>query len=461
MSSSLDPRGFIHMEGGERAPYFIVPFDEHGTCVGPRAQAELVSQSADATDVYLFSHGWNNDWSGAMSLYRRFVDAFLEMRKEYWLEPDRPYKPLLAGIFWPSMVLVDDSDAPPRIAGGNGGPVGIDTELIPDILALSANLPEGDRERFYELLNQPSVNQDDAREIARIIYPWVGAVDTDLSESAEEPDRLAEAWLQDDDVETTTRVGGYVGQEPDDAKPQAAAGGLLGDLDPGRLLSAVSPRNIVRSLSVLMMKDRAGKVGANGVASLLTSLAGGPTNKAAALNRGPRIHLVGHSYGCKVVLSALCAPDDEHAVVVDSVLLLQPAVSCYCFAEANGVPGTRHPGGYHKALERSRLPIVCTFSNKDIPLSRLFHIAARRQSDLGEIKIAGAPPSRYAALGGYGPQGVAASETINATRAPQPYEDFSRKDVKVLGVKSHDLIRNHGDVSSSTTAWMLLEQVRR
>ncbi|MET0716475.1 MAG: hypothetical protein ABWY57_16335 [Mycetocola sp.] len=454
MSNQLDPRGFIAMEGGDKAPYFIIPFDERGSCVGPRAQEELIRQSADATDVYLFSHGWNNDWSGATSLYRRFVDEFLKVRNEYWPEPDRPYEPILAGAFWPSILLVDESEAAPTIAGANDGGDGTFSEFIPELLALSATLPVDDRERFYELLSKPYLDREEALEIATIAYPHLDAVDTDLSESSNGPEQLAESWMEDEGVERTTRVGGYVGDSAPEMKPQAAGGGFLANLDVRGLLSKVRPRTIIRSLSVLTMKDRAGTVGANGVASLLARLAAESDNKA-------RIHLVGHSYGCKVALSALCAPDDQHAVEVDSVLLLQPAVSCYCFAGKNGIPGVPHPGGYHKALERSRLPVVCTFSNKDIPLSSLFHLAARRQSDLGEVKIAGAPPNRYAALGGYGPQGVAASDVIDARPAPRRYEDFSRTDVKVLGVKSHDLIRGHGDVSSSVTAWMLLEQVRR
>lgn len=94
------------------------------------------------------------------------------------------------------------------------------------------------------------------------------------------------------------------------------------------------------------MKDRAGTVGARGVAPLLTDLL-----RASEA----RVHLLGHSFGGKVVLSALCVPSDLPRKV-HAALLLQPAVSHLCFAER--VPGTDRPGGYRAALQRVERPIL-------------------------------------------------------------------------------------------------------
>ncbi len=48
-------------EGGAPVPFYIIPFGKDGVCVGPRTLDELVDASKIATDVFLFSHGWNND----------------------------------------------------------------------------------------------------------------------------------------------------------------------------------------------------------------------------------------------------------------------------------------------------------------------------------------------------------------------------------------------------------------
>jgi hypothetical protein len=65
------------------------------------------------------------------------------------------------------------------------------------------------------------------------------------------------------------------------------------------LADAIDPRNILRLLSLYQMKDRAGTVGTNGVADLLRRMLG-------ATGAGMRV--CGHSFGAKVMLSALCAP---------------------------------------------------------------------------------------------------------------------------------------------------------
>ena len=208
------------------------------------------------------------------------------------------------------------------------------------------------------------------------------------------------------------------------------------------------PRDLIRLAAVLLMKERAGRVGGGGVATMLRRL----------LEAAPRsrLHLVGHSYGALVALSALCqgeAPSRQ----VDSVLLLQPAVSCLCFA--SNVDDAGRPGAYRAALERTRGPIVTTFSPRDRALTKLFHWAVRRPSDLGEAVIAGAPPSRYAALGGCGPHGAEAdTETLTARLLPQRY-GFTATGKRIVAIDGTDVIRGHGDVATAATAWALLNQV--
>jgi hypothetical protein len=142
---------------------------------------------------------------------------------------------------------------------------------------------------------------------------------------------------------------------------------------------------------------------------------------------------------------------------VDSVLLLQPAVSCLCFA--SNVDGTGRPGGYRVAFERTRGPIVTTFSPQDRPLTKLFHWAVRQPSDLGETVIAGAPPSRYAALGGCGPHGAEPdTEILTARLLPQRY-GFAATGKRLVAINAIDAIRGHGDVVTPVTAWALLNQV--
>jgi hypothetical protein len=102
-------------------------------------------------------------------------------------------------------------------------------------------------------------------------------------------------------------------------------------------------------------------------------------------------------------------------------------------------PAKERPGGYRRALDRVFRPILCTFSQHDAPLHRFFHLILRRDKDLGEMKIAaaGEPPSRFAALGGYGPRGsgerlitvldATAIDCGRALRSEQPDPDHRHR----------------------------------
>jgi hypothetical protein len=139
------------------------------------------------------------------------------------------------------------------------------------------------------------------------------------------------------------------------------------------------------------------------------------------------------------------------------VLLLQPACSCLCFA--TDVDGRGRPGGYRAALARTRLPIVTTFSSHDMPLTKVFHLAVRRPSDLGEAVIAGAPPSKYAALGGFGPHGADGDvAVVDAKQAPDRY-DLAASGKRIVAVRGDKVISGHSDISNPATAWTLLCQV--
>jgi pimeloyl-ACP methyl ester carboxylesterase len=222
--------------------------------------------------------------------------------------------------------------------------------------------------------------------------------------------------------------------EAEDEAPQAA--GLFG----------FDPRSILRATTVLMMKDRAGKVGAHGVGPLLRDL-------LAAKATG-KFHLIGHSYGCKVLLSAVCADDLPRRV--NSMLLLQPAISYLAFATD---AGRGRPGGYRPALDRVEQPILATYSNQDVPLHNFFHWVVRREADLGEAQIAGAPPSRFAALGGYGPPDACGADCEKFAIKPfgEQYQ-LGSMPPHLIGLDGTGVITGHGDFCKEDVYWALFNQ---
>jgi hypothetical protein len=412
-------------------PFYVIEFNEHGGCTSPQALEQLLKEQ-NRTDFFLFSHGWNNDWRAATDRYDRFISRFIEVRQANWNPPGRDFRPVCVGVFWPSAALVAPWEHAPVIAGGDG-------PADPDVAALAGALDPGARARLLAISADPGASEDDAAELAEILAPLLAGGDDEIGAGggAASPGDLLKVWK-------AARVPGAV--------PAGAPGGFIDDDAPavGAAPDAagwnpLSPiRDGIRLTTVLLMKDRAGRVGGTGVAQMLRDIIDGCPDA--------RVSLAGHSYGAKVVLSALCngpAPSRR----VDSVLLLEPALSCYAFtADLQG-----HPGGYRSALDRVREPLITTYSSNDVPLRWFFHLAVRRSSDLAEAVIAGQPPSKFAALGGYGPQGVDA-EWIDMPGTGQAYPAAGGN--RIVAVNGTRFISGHGAVETPETAWALLSQVR-
>lgn len=429
----------ICLDDGTEVPYYIIPFDKRGLCDGPETRRHLLNSVREDTysDIFLFSHGWNNDWTVATKRYEDFLNGYMTMRRDHNLPMPPNYSPLLVGIFWPSTALVfGESEKGPQIAAGD--PAAVDemvAEERREIRELADELPPDQARRFYELTQKRSLTEPEALELAKIAKVFYHEKDEELQ---------LEAPLSEEEIVTLWAAASPEAEE-DLEDFGLAGGGAAAGLQAagiGDLVKKLDPRKIVRILTVYQMKDRAGTVGAHGVGPLLQDL----------LSAGnSRLHLVGHSYGGKVVLSATSF-GGELPRKVESMLLLQPAVSHLCFAET--VPGTDRAGGYRPALTRVNKPILTTFSANDYPLTKTFHLALRRKDDLGEAKIAGAgePPSKYAALGGFGPR-RAGEQLIDIQDVGQSYN--LGPGAQVIGLRGTRTIKGHGDISNESTWWAL------
>ena len=436
-SLPVGPYKTLRMSDGTEVPYYIIPFDKEGRCIGPETRRHLVERANTYSDIFVFSHGWNNDWKVATRRYEHFIEGFMKMRQTYGLPAPAGYKPLLVGIFWPSAVLVTENEEAPAIAAA-GEDVPAQQEAVQE---LAARLPPASVERFYALSQRDVLTEAEGLELARILQPIYAEGDSEVSAAAPSAEDLLAAWKA---------ASASVADEPEDIDdfgttpaPAATAPQAAGLLDGIRDLA----RNAIRGTTVWMMKDRAGRVGAAGVAPLLQDLLSRST---------ARLHLIGHSYGGKVVLSALCAPDALPRKA-HSMLLLQPAVSHLCFAEV--VPIRNTPGGYRQALDRVSRSIFTTFSRADVPLTRLFHLAVVRPSDLGEAQIAaaGEPPNWFAALGGFGPR-RSGEKLIDMQLPPQEYALDNA--TRLYGLRGDATISGHGDISNAATWWALHSAIR-
>ncbi|HRK87341.1 MAG TPA: hypothetical protein PK461_16675 [Alcaligenes faecalis] len=425
---------------GKDVPFYILKFNKNGVLESPQTKQELVRVANEFTDIYFFSHGWNNDWTWANTRYRAFFKEYSEMRRKQNLSMPDSYKPLLIGVFWPSTALVfgEDERGPviKRHAPDDSEDVIAQTQFKEDLDEVASMFNEQDKAELYALVQGASLSLEEAQRLAQLasklpLDPEVEEVVGGQADSQE----ILQAWIEDS---KDNKEPGRGGVHVMGVAPQADKAGTASWLD---------PRRIIRLLTVAIMKDRAGVVGYRGVGPVLQDL----LDHSAA-----RIHLIGHSYGAKVMLSALSATRSDSRKV-HCALLLQPAISHLAFASR--IPGRNWAGGYHAQLARVDRPIFSTFSRHDVALHKVFHWALRRQKDLGEyaIKALQAPdpvPSVYAALGGYGPR--ASGERLMPLQSPgSPYSLDADTRIYGLDGTADQKIAGHGDVVSPHTAWAL------
>lgn len=421
-------------------PWYVVPFDGDGECEAPRTRADLLAAAGMGrySDVFVFSHGWNNTWPTAIGRYEDFLNGYTDLKRRYRLPVSPDYKPLLAGIFWPSAALVGSDEQAPQMAGS----IAAQAEEREQIARLAQSVEPGATPRLYELLQSETLGEAESLELASLVR-GIYAIDTEEipDDVAPTPDDIVAMWSgwaesrSPGDEDAAIAALGRIGRASDAAELQAA--GFLGKLN---------PRDILRATTVWQMKDRAGRVGGRGVSTLLVDL---------LANTTARVHLIGHSYGGKVVLSAVGAASALPRNV-RSMLLLQPAVSHLCFATK--IPGRHAAGGYALVPDRVELPILTTYSEHDFPLRKTFHLALRRKRDLGEQQIAapGSPPSIHAALGGFGPHGVDDTVAYVDMKPPtQTYEPASG--TQIVGVDGSEFIADHGAISNAATWWALYQ----
>jgi hypothetical protein len=307
-------------------------------------------------------------------------------------------------------------------------------------------MPADQGDELTELLDgQRVLSKESATKAAELVRSALWSAD-DPDAATEPPDVAAvlSSWQ-------AIAAGGQPFVEEDETIGTVGAGPIVtGPVDEPEQAgwSGLDPRGLLRMGSVWRMKARAGTVGTYGVAPVLARL----------LETNARIHLAGHSFGARVVLSAVAAQPPSRPAY--SMLLLQPAVNRWCFAD--NVAMTGRVGGYRSVLDRVERPIISTMSSADKPLHEFFHLAVRGDS-LGEVKPAAVGDTeRYGALGGYGPAGLGPlmREHPLVILTPGTRYDLNGP-VRVLAVDGSardgnaPAISGHGDICNGYTWWAL------
>jgi len=98
--------------------FLMVPINANGVVIDTNIATNAKNAMGAAlnnSDVYVYSHGWSTDASGAMTLYNRFSIEYMS-----WLAQNTQAHPahgaLSVGIHWPSELTEEGGNVPPAFA---------------------------------------------------------------------------------------------------------------------------------------------------------------------------------------------------------------------------------------------------------------------------------------------------------------------------------------------------------
>ncbi|MET7428876.1 serine-threonine protein kinase [Streptomyces flaveolus] len=376
-------------------PYWELTFDADGDADG-HERDRLLTQVTEhgVRDLIVFSHGWNNDRSGATALYRRFFAPVPKLAPKARLG--------YVGVIWPSMRFSDEPipDFPRSVAAVEAG---------------AAPRPALDKDTRRALLEAFPGRTTVLDQLARMLDDRPGG-----TEGLTEFGRLVRLLLDDDRpgvVADTDEDGepAVFGDDPVTACEQFAEALAALDASGGAArFSLPNPwdgaKELLRQATYHQMKRRAGTVGERGLGPLLGRLAGAAP--------GVRVHLVGHSFGGRLVAFALRGlPGGVRTV--KSVTLLQGAFSHYAFTAR--LPHAPDRSGALKDLQR-RVdgPLVCCYSHFDTALGTFYPLASRLAGDdrgCAGNEIAAVLGPRWGAMGHDGVQAVPGTARLDLAAA--------------------------------------------
>lgn len=417
--------GSMHRQpNGE--PTWDLRFDEFGKLTELTAEAFVEEVRTEGIcDLFVFSHGWGTSEEGA----RRLYDALFPMIADATNAAiGGGAQPGFAGIFWPSLWFPDSPEATgPRAPGSTQETAGAVTDVSAGTAALSgagiaASLvagfaDPGQRDRLMQLGQlidegtliggaEPEQRQreriTDIHSLLQSLAPQ--SASAHAAGAFEDAGEQALLWANDPQQAYQAAAQAF-GTIPASSSTQG-----LGDWFARAINGA---KDAVRVLSYTIMKARAGDIGRVGLGPLLADLHRGIP--------GVRVHLIGHSFGARLVSFALAGVGQPPASPISSLLLVQGAFSHWSFAHAQDNPfGV--PGALNAFADRVNGPLVATFTPFDWAVGIWYPKASFLAHQDASAGVAG----RWAGLGADGFQAVSPAQTITLLADGALTHDFRR-----------------------------------
>jgi len=447
--------------------YFKLFFDDKGYPQDPTSQAAiidtLVNSPKPVTDLWIFAYGWNNDLMSGTSTYDKWVSRMREVQKEKIKDPI--YNPLFIGIYWPSKAWdstivkkVANSAAPASGEATTGGGVG-EFEMGGDpspqpVAAPSPIIDTEDKDRFvadYRPVMDPEgiYGEDYDRDFGRL-YTLMALSQPPTDQEIREFIKIFKKY------ETPDPHADPIERENISSVPVEV---VVNQLKESQRYESFSAHDVLQKLfgvfSFWKMKGRAAIVGENGVRRFLVDV-----KKALSQHdQRVRIHLLGHSFGAKLVTAAVysaAGSRDVERPLVNTLVLLLGAFSQFSFSSAIPVEKSA-PGHYVPVVEGGLVanPVIAIYSRYDTANKYLYPLGMSLASPTNRYEIGGSDDTletyqlsknRFGSIGANGAQGLEETSyrAIDMPPRDQTYDWDDLTGVSCLNVDGQQFINKGG-----------------
>lgn len=422
-------------------PYIQAQFDNNGNL------KSAVSLPGGVTDLLVVSHGWNNNEADAESLYKALFTNFVAVA-----QPTDPAnrKFAIIGVIWPSKRF-DEMVAAASTAAADGGSAALaqadessDGLLLAKLDSMRAWFVEPEQRAVLDDLQAliPKLKDSGTARGA-----FVTGVRSLLDAGAANDEDASRTFFMDDGNEIMKRLT----VDEDDLDEKLTDGGGSASLPLG--VGVVSPAtggaagifgflsgikaaamNVLNFATYYEMKARAGTVGKNGVGPLIDTLA--PSVE--------RVHLVGHSFGGRVVTAAAA---NSATGKLASMSLLQTAFS------HNGFSKTKN-GFFRSVVDGARVngPIIVTHTENDKAVGIAYPLASRINRD-SAAKL-GDKNDKFGGLGRNGAQQMNSGETLDGMLQPVG-GSYTFEKGKFFNLEASQFIKGHSDITNKEVAYVI------
>ena len=428
---------------------FEVEFTKDGSVHDQQQVTRLLDGLAGASDLIVLVHGWNNDLAEARQLYDDFIASLGQLPPS---ASGAGSNIAVMRVFWPSKKFADED----LIPGGGAASAGAENDAAlvraledlkkdPNRLGEAADDPLKRANidpaiALIDRLEEPEARREFVLRIRAVLNPDQAHQDDASREFFElDPEELFDRFSQQIPLDLQVGEGGVASLD--------AGGGaaFLGDLLSGVTAAA---RRIANFATYYQMKTRAGTVGKAGVAATLVRI--------RERHPGLPIHLVGHSFGGRLVTAA--AAMMQHGGAAITMTLLQAAFS------HNGLARKfdgETDGAFRSLLQDQRIsgPIVITHTKNDKAVGIAYPLASRIAFD--NAAALGDQNDPYGGMGRNGAQHT--PEVSNAEARLQRFTAGQRYTFvpgKVFNLNADDIITGHSDVTSVSVANAFMHALR-